>query len=55
MLYNATDMPTLSLKQEYASVNPEADNAAQVFRMTESNVHSQVPSASEVAILYFTN
>jgi hypothetical protein len=36
-----------SSQQEYASVNPEADNSV-VFRMTESNVHSQVlPSTSE--------
>ena len=36
-------------QQEYASVNPETE----VFRMTESNVHSQVlPSASKVAILH---
>jgi len=37
----------------YPSENPEADNAVQVFRMPEPNVHSQVlPSTSEVA-LYF--
>ena len=39
--------------QGYTSENPEADNAVQVFRMPEPNVHSQVlPSTSEVA-LYF--
>jgi hypothetical protein len=37
--------------QGYPSENPEADNAVQVFRMPESNVHSQVlPSTSEVAL-----
>lgn len=39
-------------KQGYPSENPEADNAVQVFRIPESNVHSQVlPSTSEVALL----
>lgn len=37
--------------QGYPSENPEADNAVQVFRMPDSNVHSQVlPSTSEVPL-----
>ncbi|XP_040381516.1 uncharacterized protein LOC102709938 isoform X2 [Oryza brachyantha] len=49
-LYNLVEPPQAmaSPSQGYPSENPEADNAVQVFRIPESNVHSQVlPSTSE--------
>jgi hypothetical protein len=42
--------------QGYPSENPEADNVVQVYRMPDSNVHSQVlPSTSEVALHFDFN
>ncbi|GJN00628.1 hypothetical protein PR202_ga17824 [Eleusine coracana subsp. coracana] len=50
----ATYKCSLSLPdQGYPSENPEADNTLQVFRMPESNIHSQVlPSTSEEVALF---